>query len=649
MNEYNIFDIGYNTNLSRNDLSAALPDFQANVQPASSGGLGTYAGGITDFTNIVSSPQTLQSGALGSTVNQSYGALFNAKVSFSDTTAGYRLGVDISDNELKFIIGDGSSSMDWNVTTPDTLTINGALSATSGSVGGFTLGSDFIRDAANSFGLASTVTGGDDVRFWAGDTFANRATAPFRITESGVGVIGGFTLSSTALTATNAGNQTIVSSGSTAFSAGPTGSPTVTITQAGAITATSISTFSGTTTILNPNITNASVLAGESLTAGNAVCLVNDLHQEVQGSTVLLGSAAGTTRQAVRFISRTTITSSSIKIFIRKIGAPVDNVTIEVQGNTSDDPNDTPITNGTSNNVTGGSLTTSFVETTFTFASAFTITAGTTYWLVFKRSGSTDGANHYVIETAVTTYGSFASNTFDGSAWGTAGTAPAYFQMTLATGTPSITLWKTDADVVGLRPLYGFSTASYSAGDSATITVVGVNANQSGLTKGATYYLSSTAGAITTTPVTGGGGAIGIAVSATEILITAPEPVASTGQISRANADGTTNQIIAHNLGRIPKLILINASQDLGTALGICNGTAVSPSSQSCAGGVVSGAGAQSMASSSNIIFMSDVGGGGGATGTAALLAVSSTTFTLDWTTAASGSGAVVFNWTASA
>src|SRR3990167_8396228 len=73
-----------------------------------------------------------------------------------------------------------------------------SLSAVAGSIGGFNIGADYIRDVANSMGLASTVTGGDDVRFWAGDTFANRATAPFRITEAGAAVfrsiqVGGLT------------------------------------------------------------------------------------------------------------------------------------------------------------------------------------------------------------------------------------------------------------------------------------------------------------------------------------------------------------------------------------------------------------------------------------------------------------------------
>lgn len=65
------------------------------------------------------------------------------------------------------------------------VTVRGTIYATAGAIGGFNIGTDYIRDAANSFGLASTVTGGDDVRFWAGDTFANRATSKFRVTEGG--------------------------------------------------------------------------------------------------------------------------------------------------------------------------------------------------------------------------------------------------------------------------------------------------------------------------------------------------------------------------------------------------------------------------------------------------------------------------------
>lgn len=105
-----------------------------------------------------------------------------------DTGTGFWLGYDTS--AYKFFVGNSAGNkLTWDGTN---LSITGSITATIGTIGGFTIGSDYIRDVADSMGLASTVTGGDDVRFWAGNTFANRATAPFNVTESGI------------LTATNA-------------------------------------------------------------------------------------------------------------------------------------------------------------------------------------------------------------------------------------------------------------------------------------------------------------------------------------------------------------------------------------------------------------------------------------------------------------
>lgn len=111
------------------------------------------------------------------------------------TKQGYTLNNDGS-AEFRDIIATG------NITAT-------SITATAGTVGGFDIGTDYVRDAANSFGLAATVTGGDDVRFWAGDTFANRATADFRITEAG------------AVTATN-----IVATGTINAIGGYLGAPT---------------------------------------------------------------------------------------------------------------------------------------------------------------------------------------------------------------------------------------------------------------------------------------------------------------------------------------------------------------------------------------------------------------------------------------
>lgn len=114
-------------------------------------------------------------------------------------TGGFLMGIDDSDSDkVKFYLGTSGQSIDWNVTTLNTLTVTGAINVSAGgTIGGFDVGADYLRDVADSFGLASTVTGGDDVRFWAGDTFANRATAPLRLTEAGVLTAVGAHISST--------------------------------------------------------------------------------------------------------------------------------------------------------------------------------------------------------------------------------------------------------------------------------------------------------------------------------------------------------------------------------------------------------------------------------------------------------------------
>jgi len=126
----------------------------------------------------------------GATPPTTYGANVGAFLGY-DTTAKLSLYAD-ANNYLQW---DGSKLLvkAANVTidssgnlTASSATLSGTITATAGAIGGFDIGADYIRDAANSFGLASTVSGSDDVRFWAGATFANRATAPARITEGGI-------------------------------------------------------------------------------------------------------------------------------------------------------------------------------------------------------------------------------------------------------------------------------------------------------------------------------------------------------------------------------------------------------------------------------------------------------------------------------
>lgn len=81
--------------------------------------------------------------------------------------------------------------------------------ASLGTIGGWVIGSTSLMDAAGVVGMSSAVTGGDDIRFWAGHV--TPASAPFYVTEAGAlvatsatitgaitassGTIGGWTIS----------------------------------------------------------------------------------------------------------------------------------------------------------------------------------------------------------------------------------------------------------------------------------------------------------------------------------------------------------------------------------------------------------------------------------------------------------------------
>jgi hypothetical protein len=102
--------------------------------------------------------------------------------------------------------------------------ISGKITATSGSIGGFTIMADYLYAGAggNTCGLSPT-----DYPFWAGATYANRASAPFRVTPAGAimatsGSIGGFTIMADYLYAGAGGNTCGLSPTDYPFWAGAT-------------------------------------------------------------------------------------------------------------------------------------------------------------------------------------------------------------------------------------------------------------------------------------------------------------------------------------------------------------------------------------------------------------------------------------------
>lgn len=159
--------------------------------------------------------------------------------------------------------------------------ISGDIQALTGTIGGFTIGATTISatnlvltsgaanaanitvgTGANAAGLNSANAVGD-IAFWAGSTFANRATAAFQVTAAGV------------LTATSA-------------------------TITGAINATS-GTFSGSITasgtISGGTITGATITGStlSTATSGQRVVLTTTLAQYYNSSNVQVGTVFGDT------------------------------------------------------------------------------------------------------------------------------------------------------------------------------------------------------------------------------------------------------------------------------------------------------------------------------------------------------------------
>ena len=113
--------------------------------------------------------------------------------------------------------------------------------------------------------------------------------------------------------------------------------------------------------------------------------------------TLNVGDAAASARRAQGFKLTATTRVLRAGLWLKKIGMPLDNLTVEIRTDSGGLPSGTVVPNGTSNTVAASSLSSSdFKLITFTFATPPQLTGGTQYHLVLKRSGTLDGFSYYV-------------------------------------------------------------------------------------------------------------------------------------------------------------------------------------------------------------------------------------------------------------
>lgn len=253
---------------------------------------------------------------------------------------------------------------------------------------------------------------------------------------------------------------------------------------------------------------------------------------------------------------------SSMKLALKKAGTPTDNAVIRIETDSAGEPSGTLVDANATANITGGSLTTSFVDTTVTFAGSFTPAAGTKYWVVLTRSGSQDNANYFISGyESRNTYYNYSKFT---TSWIAETSRSAYFSAAAGLHTTVLTL--TDASNADQIQGTGFATDAAAFGATTTLDISGLPAVFSSLTPGARYFVSDTAGAISTS---GGTNAmfVGTAIDANTLEKSKPVPLVVVESSKRTNQDITAEATIIFQQGERNLYGELNTTTGLFTAV----------------------------------------------------------------------------------
>ena len=163
------------------------------------------------------------------------------------------------------------------------------------------------------------------------------------------------------------------------------------------------------------NITTEAAGASVTVTRGNWI-------QTFTGGTHEgMGASMTVTAHGVKIAQSFTLTNNvpawtvdKIVIRCQKIGAPADNVKVELCADSSGAPG-TVIESVT---VAASGISTALEWLEFTFTNVNSLTYGTTYWIVISRTGSNEATNHYLIDVDESLpYTGGVLKLWTGSAW----------------------------------------------------------------------------------------------------------------------------------------------------------------------------------------------------------------------------------------
>lgn len=254
-------------------------------------------------------------------------------------------------------------------------------------------------------------------------------------------------------------------------------------------------------------------VASEALTAGNAVALLpNEVqyYAQLTDANLALGDNDARRKHAVKFIPTVTVsTLTDIKFRAAEAvggATATGTMTVSIQTDNAGQPSGTAVTNGTATFSQAVQQTWSATQgtRTATWAGNVTLVAGTTYWLVWEVT-STNAVNYINLSVNSShdeNYITFTRLTYDigGGTWGTSTTnATPWFWGNTENVPLGFGLVPTDANW-GARTFNfkGFAKATSAIGDTVAV-YYDIVPSLTGIIPGKPYYLSTTAGAITTT------------------------------------------------------------------------------------------------------------------------------------------------------
>jgi len=271
-----------------------------------------------------------------------------------------------------------------------------------------------------------------------------------------------------------------------------------------------------------PENIEATLAAGETISAGNAVALCpvpiidvnyDQTHQQNATDGYPLGGNAGYEFLAQEFIAGATSHLMQVGLYLKKNGSPTDNINVEIWSDNSNVPGVKLCTI----TLAGSTLTGSFAWYTVYLGDFIPVVSGTNYHLVLSRSGANDADNYYVwaadISTSSPAHSSGYTTTSDATRVlrrGATATTVATISVGVSPHSDAIfKTYKADTATAVLRQtrgtsdfltknFIGFAPSAISNGASGSVIRQGLVTGLSGLSPGLLYYLSDTAGAIST-------------------------------------------------------------------------------------------------------------------------------------------------------